>query len=164
MAVRPKERELAAVGIAVGCGCKPCTEYHVMTAQQLRATDEEIADAIAVGSGLRRHATGIIEAYALDTLHGTSTPDRGSDVGETDRIREMVSVGAAFAVNCVSNLRRHLEQASALGISQAEISEIIRLATFIKGKAASHAEGALAALGSQDASDTLYDYHPPPGV
>jgi alkylhydroperoxidase/carboxymuconolactone decarboxylase family protein YurZ len=43
-------------------------------------------------------------------------------------------------VNCVTTLERHLAAAKAVGISQEEIATIVQLATFIRGKAASHVE------------------------
>ncbi len=55
-----------------------------------------------------------------------------------NRVRELVSVGAAFGVNCTSNLKEHLVAAETVGISQEEVAEIAKLAAFIKERAASH--------------------------
>ncbi len=57
-----------------------------------------------------------------------------------NRVRELVSVGAAFGVNCTSNLKEHLVAAETVGISQEEVAEIAKLAAFIKERAASHVE------------------------
>ena len=51
-----------------------------------------------------------------------------------------MAVAAAFAVNCTSNLRRHLAAAKTLGIADDEIEEVTKIARFIKGMAASHVE------------------------
>ena len=49
-------------------------------------------------------------------------------------------MGAAFGVNCVSNLEEHLAAAENAGITQEEIGKIVKIAAFIKGRAASHVE------------------------
>ena len=73
---------------------------------------------------------------------------------EGTRIRELVAVAAAFAVNCTANLERHLNAARALGIPDDEIDEVTKLARFIKGKAASHVES-MVAVEESDESDTV---------
>ncbi len=136
MVLRLKERELAAVGISVATGCKPCTDYHVKAARKARASDDEIGRAVAAALSVRTSATAIMEAHALAHLgeagHGDGTG------GETDRAKELVSVGAAFGVNCASSLEKHLAAARAIGISDEDIADIVKLAVFIKGMAASH--------------------------
>ncbi len=51
-----------------------------------------------------------------------------------------VAVSTAAGVNCVSSLTAHLEAAKSVGISHDEITTIVKLSAFIKGRAASHVE------------------------
>jgi AhpD family alkylhydroperoxidase len=138
MVLRLKERELAAVGISVATGCKPCTDYHVKAARKARASDDEIGRAVAAALSVRTSATAIMEAHALAHLgeagHGGGT----GGGGETDRAKVLVSVGAALGVNCTSSLDKHLAAARAIGISDQDVADIVKLAVFIKGMAASH--------------------------
>jgi AhpD family alkylhydroperoxidase len=153
MAIRLKERELAAVGISVAAGCKPCTDHHVKQARTAGASDEEIKEAVDDAVSVRKSATEIMEAHALAHV-GESGPESGPDagpVGETSRVKELVSVGAAFAVNCVSNLEKHLAAAGTVGVSREDIAEIVKLAAFIKERAASHADRPVA-MGKEDAA------------
>ena len=140
MTVTPKEKELAAVGISVAAGCKPCTDHHVGVARKARASDQEIKEAVVVALAVRRSATEIMAGYALANL-GEPEPeaDSGSSA-ETSRQRELVAMGAAFALNCVLSLEAHLAAAEAVGITQEEITQIVKLAAFIKERAASHVE------------------------
>ena len=140
MAITPKEKELAAVGISVAAGCKPCTDHHIGVARKARASDQEIKEAVVAALAVRRSATEIMEGYALANL-GEPEPeaDSGSSA-ETSRQRELVAMGAAFAVNCVSSLEAHLAAAEAVGITQEEITQIVKFAAFIKERAASHVE------------------------
>jgi AhpD family alkylhydroperoxidase len=134
-----KEKELSAVGISVAAGCKPCTNYHVKAARKADATDEEIAQSVDVAVSVRAIATDIMRNHALSRLEGTESivkPDFSE--GERSRVRELVSVGAAFGVSCVSSFENHVAAAATIGISQEEIAEIVRLAMMIKERAASH--------------------------
>ncbi len=143
MTITPKEKELAAVGISVAAGCKPCTDHHVKVARKARATDEEIKRAIAGALVVRRSSGVIIENYALSQIGqiGEAADFEGSvHTGTTDRVGALMSVGAALAVNCVVSLEKHLASAEVVGVSMADIEEIVKLAAFIKRKAASHVE------------------------
>ena len=140
MAIIPKEKELVAVGISVAAGCKPCTDHHVTVARKARASDAEIRQAVATALAVRRRTAEIMEAHA-STHFGEDWPLSVQHlIGESTRMMELVSVGAAFAVNCVSSLEKHLAAAETAGVSQEEISQIVKLAAFIKVRAASHVE------------------------
>ena len=39
MTMTAREREIAAVGISVAAGCKPCTDHHVGEAGKVGASD-----------------------------------------------------------------------------------------------------------------------------
>lgn len=136
----PKERELVAIGISLAAGCKPCTDHHVKVARKARATDDEIRQVMDDALGVRRRAVDIMEAYALAHLGEKPAVVEFGVTGEPGRLRAMVSVGAAFAVNCVTSLEHHLTAAGRSGVSQDDLWEIAKLATFIMEKAASHVE------------------------
>ena len=140
MAITVKERELAAVAISVASGCKPCTNYHVKAVREAGASDEEIKRAVADSLSVRKSATNFMKAHALARLGQEGSHSDADGPDSTNRVRELVSVGAAFGVNCTSNLKEHLAAAETVGISQAEVAEIAKLATFIKERAASHVE------------------------
>jgi AhpD family alkylhydroperoxidase len=135
-----KEKELAAVGISVAAGCKPCTDYHLAAVRKAGATEEEIRQAVVDALAVRKGAT---EAMAEHAFADLSANGRHTDAGEArppTRVGELVSVGAAFAVNCTSSLEQHLVAARSVGISRNEIRAVLKLAAFIKKMAALHVE------------------------
>ncbi len=68
---------------------------------------------------------------------GEVGPETGSKSTEqTYRIKTLVSIGAALGVNCVASLDQHLAEAEAAGISQEDMAKIVKLAAFIKRRAA----------------------------
>ena len=69
MAITPKEKELAAVGISVATGCKPCTDHHMKAVRKAGASEKEIKQAVADALEVRKDATEIRGAKeALDGL------------------------------------------------------------------------------------------------
>lgn len=140
MAITSKEKELAAVGISIAAGCKPCTDFHVKKGRELGASDAEIKQAIGDALSVRRGAADIMEAYGLAHVGGRKSAGEPEQAVTTERVRELVCIGAAFGVNCVSSLKVHLDAAERAGISHEEIETIVKLSAFVKGKAVSHVE------------------------
>jgi signal transduction histidine kinase len=64
---------------------------------------------------------------------------------DTTRIKELVSVASAFAVNCTTSVKRHIATAKTIGITEEEIQSVLDAARFIKGEAA-HYVGQMAKL------------------
>ncbi len=58
-----KTKELIAIGASVTANCKPCLEYHVAEAKENAATDEEIAEAIAVAQMVRKGAASKMDEF-----------------------------------------------------------------------------------------------------
>ncbi len=140
MTVSAKEKELAAVGISVAAGCKPCTDHHVTVARKARASEDEIRAAVDDAIVVRNRAAGIMQAHALSHFGPVAVPDVPDDAGPDARVRALVRVGAAFAVNCTASLESALAMARRTGIAPDEIAGIVKLAGFIRGRAISHVE------------------------
>jgi AhpD family alkylhydroperoxidase len=140
MTITLKEKELTAVGISIAAGCKPCTHFHVRKAREADASTAEIKQAIADALFVRRGAADIMETYGLAELGEQHPAAEAERLNSADRMRELVCIGAAFGVNCVSTLRVHLDAAERVGISHEDVDTVVKLSVFIKGKAASHVE------------------------
>lgn len=50
----PKERELVAIGAAIGSNCAPCCEYHIPLARKAGLSDSQIAGAIKIADKVRQ--------------------------------------------------------------------------------------------------------------
>ena len=131
-----KEKELANIGASVATGCKPCTDYHFSKVREAGASDEEIKMAISDAKVVRDKANEIMESHSLK--HLGIAKDGGSPPGfeETTRIKELVSVASAFAVNCTTSVEKHIAAARAIGITEKEIESVLGAAQFIKSEAA----------------------------
>lgn len=52
--LNPRERELVALGAAMGSNCVPCVEYHIPEARKVGLTDSEIHEAIRLADKVRQ--------------------------------------------------------------------------------------------------------------
>jgi len=139
MPLNTKEKELVAVGASVAAGCKPCTSYHFKKVRDAgMSSDDEIIEAISDAMCVRNSAKEIMEAHGLEQLGIRKSGDDCGCGEKTTRIKELVSMAAAFAVNCTSNLGEHITAARSVGISDDEIGSVLDVTLFVKEKAASH--------------------------
>lgn len=140
MALTLKEKELVAVGASVASGCKSCTNYHLKNVREAGALGEDIQHTISDVMCVRNNAAIIMERHALKHFEIT-TEHEECDCGETTtRITGLISIAAAFAVNCPSSLEKHLAVAQRIGITNDDIKAVLELTVFIKKKAASHVD------------------------
>lgn len=74
----PRDRELVALGAAMGSNCVPCVEYHIPESRKAGLTDAEILAAI-------QHADRIRQVPARKTLQAAlkMLPSAAGDAGGT---------------------------------------------------------------------------------
>jgi AhpD family alkylhydroperoxidase len=132
-----KEKELANIGASVATGCKPCTDYHFNKVREAGASDEEIRLAISDAMAVRDRAREIMENHGLKHLGMAKTSEiRARHYDETTRIKELVSIASAFAVNCTTSVKEHIAAAKTIGVTEEEMKSVLDAALFIKGEAA----------------------------
>jgi AhpD family alkylhydroperoxidase len=136
MPLTHKEKELANIGASVATGCKPCTDYHFNKVREAGASDEEIKQAMADAMAVRDTAREIMESHSLKHLGMAKAGDVRPHDEETTRIKELVSVASAFAVNCTTSVKKHVAAAKTIGVTEEEIESVLEAALFIKGEAA----------------------------
>lgn len=79
-------------------------------------SDEGIGQAIAGALHIQMHATGIMAHHAHCGL-GEKTPAvEPGNLGDTNRITELIAVGAIFGVNCTSAPENRLAAVQAVEI------------------------------------------------
>ena len=135
-----KEKELIAVGVSIAAGCQPCTAHHFKAVRAAGATEEEIRQAVDDALCVRNNATKIMTALAEEHLGNKPVVEEPCGCGAKSLIGELVSIGAALAVNCKTNLETHLKAARAVGASERQIQTTLGLARSIRKVAGQKAE------------------------
>ena len=157
MALSVKEKELINIGASVATGCKPCTDFHFKKVREAGATDGEIKKAISYAMIVRDSAKEIMESHGLQHLGLSKEDDESASTEQTTRMKELVSVAAAFAVNCTTNLKKHIALARNVGISEEEIESVLDAAQFIKGEAAYYVDQIVKLKKKSDELQQLLD-------
>jgi 4-carboxymuconolactone decarboxylase len=70
-----RERELVALGAAIGSNCLPCIEYHIPEARQQGLSDAQIAAAIDLAEQVKQVPARNVLAAAKQGLADTAPPD-----------------------------------------------------------------------------------------
>lgn len=157
MALTVKEKELVNIGASVATGCKPCTDFHFKKVREAGATDGEIKKAISYAMIVRDSAKEIMESHGLQHLGLSKEEDELASAEKTTRMKELVSVAAAFAVNCTTNLKKHIALARNVDISEEEIESVLDAAQFIKGEAAYYVDQIVKLKKKSDELQQLLD-------
>jgi AhpD family alkylhydroperoxidase len=86
-ALTTRERELVALGAALGSNCVPCIEYHVPEARKAGLADEQIREAIQLADKVRQVPARKVLATALGLLPKegaeTETPPQAATCAES---------------------------------------------------------------------------------
>lgn len=68
----PRERELVALGAAMGSNCVPCIHHHIPVARKAGLTDFQIREAIELADSVRRVPAQNVLAAASQALESSS--------------------------------------------------------------------------------------------
>lgn len=137
MTLSKADKGLVAVAVSVAAGCRPCTTHHLVGARRAGASDAAIAMAVAGAVCVRNNATEAMRRHGL----GLDPVQGGCGCPATQPVEELVALGASLAVNCTSNIDKHLDAARALGVPQGHLDEVFALVEAIRSKAVEHARG-----------------------
>lgn len=75
------ERELVALGAALGSNCLPCMEYHIPEARKAGLSDRQISEAIRLANKVRQVPARAVLAAALGMLPEDHTGADGDQNG-----------------------------------------------------------------------------------
>ncbi len=150
-----KEKELIAVGAAVAAGCQKCADYHFNKIFEVGVTLPEVkkavADAACVIDSARESMQG--KAYALLKIPRGEVAE--CCVDSSERVAVLVKLGAAVAVNCTSNISKHMQLAQSLGVTDHEITVVTGIAKAVRNKAGEFADQAISqGLANKNADKT----------
>ena len=73
--------ELIAVGASITANCQPCLQYHVKTALENGANEQEIAEAIEIGRMVRKGASSKMDKFAASLNEAVPSTAGKADEG-----------------------------------------------------------------------------------
>ena len=135
MQLEQRDKELAAIGAAIGCNCRPCIEHHIPAGREAGLTEAELGDAVATARGIRGEAIGLLAPRIDELLGGVGAPAEPAAVAETSRSHALVSLGASVGANSHSLLERHIAAALEFGFSASELAAALKMAGYVQKRA-----------------------------
>lgn len=78
-ALNPRERELVALGAAMGSNCVPCIEYHIPQARKAGLEDRQISEAISLADTVRQVPARKVLAAAQRLLPDSVDSETGQE-------------------------------------------------------------------------------------
>jgi len=79
-----KERELVALGAALGSNCIPCIVNHVAVAKKIGIADEQITEAVELADKVRRVPAEQVLRTAYAHIGGTTRPPERANPTTSD--------------------------------------------------------------------------------
>ncbi|MHC4629020.1 MAG: carboxymuconolactone decarboxylase family protein [Planctomycetota bacterium] len=76
-----RTKELIAIGASITANCKPCLQYHVAKAKEDGASDQEIAEAVAIGKMVRKGAASKMDEFTSAILAGADASGKANEGG-----------------------------------------------------------------------------------
>ena len=146
MALNQKDKELAAIGASIGALCRPCIEHHIPAARQAGLTEPELARAVEVAEATHRIATELLFERTRELLSGQAPTDMGAQAEPTDRLGELVALGASIGANCHPLLEQHVAGTLRQGLTASQLRSAIKMAQIVQQHAADITAGKAAAF------------------
>ena len=135
MRLGQRDKELAAIGAAIGCNCRPCIEHHIPAGREAGLSEAELVDAVAIAQALRDEAIELLAPRIDELLGGGSAPGRPASAVETSRANTLVALGASVGANAHRLLERHIAAALELGLGPREITAAVKMAGYVQNRA-----------------------------
>jgi AhpD family alkylhydroperoxidase len=130
-----REKELVAIGAAIGCNCRPCIEHHIPAGREAGLSEAALADAVATARGVRDEAIKLLAPRIDELLTGGSVRSTPAVLCESDRAHALVALGASVGANSHPLLREQITSAFETTLNSAEIAAAVRVAEYVQRRA-----------------------------
>jgi len=135
MQLEQRDKELAAIGAAIGCNCRPCIEHHIPAGRDAGLSEAELADAVATARTVRDEAIELLAPRIDELLRRDSVDPEPAPIAETARAHELVALSASVGANSHTLLELHIAAALELGLSAREVAAAVKMAGYVQKRA-----------------------------
>ena len=156
MQLEQRDKELAAIGAAIGCNCRPCIEHHIPAGREAGLSEAELAEAVTIARAVRDEAIGLL-APRIDELLGSGpVPIAPAGTTGTSRSRALACLGTSVGANSHQLLKRHIADALELGLSAEEVTAALNMAGYVQKRASDMTASAATQALNELAGDTAF--------
>ncbi|MDD5168678.1 MAG: hypothetical protein PHN75_07665, partial [Syntrophales bacterium] len=130
-----QEKNLIAMGAAMGAGCRTCADKLYKLAVSLRIPEEEMVMAFKLGLTAKAEAVRTMEAKISALMHDDSLQNSvASEVGP-HRLSSLVRIASFVAANSAPDVLSEIGKASGQGITPDQIKMSVSLAKMVRKNA-----------------------------
>jgi len=133
-----KEKQTVYLSASIASGCQPCTKFHLRKSSEAGLSDVEINKTIAFALSIRNDATRSMESFIHN--HNTGNYIKEDKQESINRNGALVGIATAYSVNFPSYLEKYLNIGRNSGISEGELSEIIKISKSVIDMARAHVD------------------------
>ncbi|MEX2549389.1 MAG: carboxymuconolactone decarboxylase family protein [Nitriliruptoraceae bacterium] len=126
--------EHAAIGAAVGAGCRPCLTHHLGVAREEGMEDDRIRWVLDTASQSLASARDSFGRHAAGLLGDDLSPEHPAEPvdGPLAALAALVGLGVAVGGNAVELARAHLDRLGSLGITERDRKRAVNLARTVQ--------------------------------
>ena len=135
MQLEQRDKELAAIGAAIGCNCQPCIEHHIPAGREAGLSEAELADAVMVARAARDEAIELLTPRIDELLGSGAVPVTPAPFAGRSRARALVFLGASLGANSHQLLEHHIAAALELALSAGEVAAALKMAGYVQERA-----------------------------
>jgi AhpD family alkylhydroperoxidase len=135
MQLEQKDKELAAIGSAIGCNCRPCVDHHIPKGREAGLSEAELAEAAATARTVRTQGIELLAPRIDELLGHGSDPAEPAPLAEASRAHALVALGASVGVNSHPLLERHIAASLEFGLTPTEVQAAIKMASYVQNRA-----------------------------
>jgi AhpD family alkylhydroperoxidase len=135
MQLEQRDKELAAIGSAIGCNCRPCVDHHIPKGREAGLSEAELAEAVATGRAVRDQGIELLAPRIDELLGEGGAPTEPPPFTETSRAQALAALGASVGVNAHALLERHIAAALEFGLTPTDIAAAIKMASYVQTRA-----------------------------
>ena len=137
MQLEQRDKELAAIGSAIGCNCRPCVDHHIPKGREAGLSEAELIEAVATSRAVRDQGIELLAPRIDELLGHGNEGDRvePAPVAETSRAHALVCLGASVGVNSHPLLERYIAAALQFGLAPMEVAAATKMASYVQNSA-----------------------------
>ena len=148
-----QEKNLIAMGAAMGGGCRTCADKLYKLALSLKIPKEEMAMAFDLGLAAKAEAVRTMEAKISSLVDGKAQNTRAVPEGGRQKLSSLVRIASFVAANSAPDVLTETEKAKAQGITAEQIQMSVSLAKMVRKNAMMFSDQEISASGCGCESD-----------
>ncbi len=148
-----REKNLIAMGAAMGAGCRTCADKLYKLAVSLKIPEEEMGTAFKLGLDAKGEAVRTMGAKISALMGADGVLNRAMPESGLHELSSLVRIASFVAANSAPDVLAEMRNAEAQGMTSAQIRMAVSLAKMVRKNAIAFSDQEISANGCGGESD-----------